>query len=86
MYSYLVVHTVLYCTVLRILVHYALLHFTVGTRTIVCTLEAKHIESWPNTPSAWAGAGEDLIFQWRGLVEYIPCYGAPAVQYTENTY
>jgi hypothetical protein len=35
-------------------------------------------------------AGEDLIFQWIGLVEYIPYYGAQAVhcQYAsqqENT-
>jgi hypothetical protein len=25
--------------------------------------------------------GEDLIFQWIGMVEYIPCYGAPAVHW-----
>jgi hypothetical protein len=23
-------------------------------------------------------AGADLIFQWIGMVEYIPCYGGPA--------
>jgi hypothetical protein len=26
-------------------------------------------------------AGEDLIFQWIGMVEYIPCYSAPAVHW-----
>jgi hypothetical protein len=36
--------------------------------------EAKYAESWPNTT-----AGGDLIFQLNGLMEYIPCYSAPAV-------
>ncbi len=26
-------------------------------------------------------AGADLIFQWIGLIEYIPCYSAPAVHW-----
>jgi hypothetical protein len=26
-------------------------------------------------------AGKDLIFQWIGMMEYIPCYGAPAVHW-----
>ncbi len=26
-------------------------------------------------------AGADLIFQWIGMVEYIPCYGAPATHW-----
>ncbi len=26
-------------------------------------------------------AGADLIFQWIGMVEYIPCYSAPAVHW-----
>jgi hypothetical protein len=37
------------------------------------TQEAKYVESWPNTTSVWAGWSADLIFQWIGMVEYIPC-------------
>jgi hypothetical protein len=37
------------------------------------TQEAKYVESWPNTTSAWAVWSADLIFQWIGMVEYIPC-------------
>jgi hypothetical protein len=55
--------------------------------TAVVPQEAKYVERWPNTTSAWAGwsrfdlpglAGADLIFQWIGMVEYIPSYSAPA--------
>ncbi len=35
------------------------------------TQEAKYIESWPSTTSAGL-AGADSIFQWIGMVEYIP--------------
>jgi hypothetical protein len=52
----LYVLTVLYC-----------IHAAVGR---VETQEAKYVERWPNTTSAWAGA--DLIFQWIGMVENIP--------------
>jgi hypothetical protein len=34
--------------------------------------KAKYVESWPSTTSAWL-AGADMIFQWIGMVEYIPC-------------
>jgi hypothetical protein len=38
--------------------------------------EAKYAELWANTTSAWL-AGADLIFQWIGMLEYIPYYGGP---------
>ncbi len=37
------------------------------------TQEAKYVESWPNTTSAFL-AGADLILQWIGMMERIPCY------------
>jgi hypothetical protein len=37
--------------------------------SVLSTQEAKYVESWPNTGLA----GADLIFQWIGLMEYIPC-------------
>jgi hypothetical protein len=39
---------------------------------LVISQEAKYIESWPDTTSVW-GAEADFIFQWIGMVEYIPC-------------
>jgi hypothetical protein len=41
----------------------------------VITQEAKYVESWPNTNSAWAGWSR-FDFQWIGMVEYTPCYSA----------
>jgi hypothetical protein len=49
---------------------------------IIVIQEAKYLESWPNTHDFLPGlAGADLIFQRIGLVEYIPCYSAPAVHW-----
>jgi hypothetical protein len=39
--------------------------------------EAKYLERWPSTTSAWAGWSR-LIFLWIGMLEYMPCYGASA--------
>ncbi len=44
----------------------------------VQTQEVWYVVSWPNTTSAGL-AGADLIFQWIGLMEYIPCCTAPAL-------
>jgi hypothetical protein len=44
------------------------------------TQEAKYIQCWPNTTSAWAG-WRNLIFQWIVMVEYISFYSAPAVHF-----
>jgi hypothetical protein len=41
------------------------------------TQEAKYVEGWPSTTSAWAG-WSNLIFQWTGILEYILCYGGQA--------
>jgi hypothetical protein len=46
----------------------------------MCTQEAKYVESWPNTTSAWDGWSRFDI-QWIGMVEYIPCCTAPAVHW-----
>jgi hypothetical protein len=38
----------------------------------------EYIEHWPNPITTSAGlAGEEILFQWIGVVENIPCYGAP---------
>jgi hypothetical protein len=42
--------------------------------------EAKYVERWPSTTSAWAGwGGFDVpVDRYAGLLEYIPCYCGPA--------
>jgi hypothetical protein len=50
---------------------HSLLAFYRGGGGVVRAQEAKYIERWPNTTSAGLPA-EDLIFQWIGMVEYIP--------------
>jgi hypothetical protein len=44
-------------------------------KLIVQHQEAKYVESWPNTTVPGL-AGADVIFQWIGMVEYVPCYSA----------
>ncbi len=47
------------------------------TEQAASTQEAKYVERWPGRLLPGL-AGADLIFQWIGLLEYIPCYGGPA--------
>jgi hypothetical protein len=47
---------------------------------LVIAQGAKYIETGP-TQILPVLAGEDLTFQWIGMVEYIPCYSAPAVHW-----
>ncbi len=44
--------------------------------------EAKYVESWPSTTSAWADWSRfDIpVDRYRG-VQYMPCYSAPAVHW-----
>jgi hypothetical protein len=47
------------------------------------TQEAKYVESWPNSTSAWAGWSRfDSPVDRYGGVQYIPCYSAPAAHWS----